>query len=126
MYCVYRDKTKKDPEFKIWSRKYRKTCIVLPIFGLLFSFRAFKFFFSGFFGLENCMAHMEDPGNNLIKHIKRISIFVFIMCYTPAFVAAIISFVTVHWGYQIMICAIETIILYFTFVILFILELIFE
>ena len=99
---------------------------MLPIFSLIFSFRLFKFFYSGFFGLDNCMAHFEDPGNAIVKHVKRKSIFVFCLVYVPAMVGSIVAFFTVHWGYQAMICAIETFLIFILLLIFFVLELVFE
>lgn len=51
MYVIWKKRVRKDLEFQNWWWKYRKTAFALPLIGLVVSFRAFKFFYSGLFGL---------------------------------------------------------------------------
>ena len=54
------------------------------------------------------------------------SIYVFVAVYIPTVGASIAAFITAHWGYQPMICAIESLVLLVLFLLLFVLELIYE
>jgi amino acid transporter len=54
MFFIFKKKVKNDKEYKNWTRKNRRTARFLPIISLLISFRLYKFFYSGFFGLKNC------------------------------------------------------------------------
>lgn len=69
---------------------------------------------------------MDDLGNNLLKYIKRFTLLVFVFTYLPLIAASVLSYFTVYWGYQTMICAIEAVILFLCFVIFFLCELIFD
>lgn len=71
------------------------------------------------------MAQLDDPGNTF-KYIHRFSVVVFIATYGPAIAASILSFISVYWGYQTMICAIEAIVLFLIFILLIMLECIFN
>lgn len=53
MLLYYRKITMIDPEFSRWVKVYRKTNITLQILGSVFSFRMYKLFYSGIFGLDS-------------------------------------------------------------------------
>ena len=125
MYIIWKRKIKKDFEFLTWSQKFRKTSKIIPFLSLFISFRFFKLFYSGLFGIQIFMAQFDDPGNTF-KYIHRMTLVVFLLCYLPALIASILSFMTVYWGYQTMICAIEAVILFLLFALLLILECIFN
>jgi hypothetical protein len=69
---------------------------------------------------------MDDLGNNLLKYIKRFTVIVFFFTYVPLLIASVLSYFTVYWGYQTMICAIEAPIIFFCLLIFFIFELVLD
>ena len=78
-------------------------------------------FYSGFYGLESTMARFGRPGQ--FFYLQRLTAyFSFVFCYGFIFIADIVILMNVDWGYQLVILAIETMILQLIVVILTILE----
>lgn len=122
-YVIYKkDILSKDSAFTKWLRMYPKTMKYLPIIALVVNFKAIKLLYSGFFGLESCMASFEDPVKNFYKPLKMITYFSFIFVYAPILVADILIFMQVQWGYQLLILAIESFILALFVIVLTIIE----
>ena len=126
MFIYFRKVTLKDAEFSRWIRSFRKTKIALSILSIIFSYRIFKLFYSSIFGLDNWMAIFENSEKALIKIQKWLSFVTLVIVYPLLTVSSIFVFINVSWGYQSLVTAIEIIIIYFIFALLFILERIFD
>ncbi len=56
-YIVYkRELLGKDIIFMKWQRSFPKTSKYIPLICLLLNFKAIRLFYSGFYGLESCLA----------------------------------------------------------------------
>jgi hypothetical protein len=82
----------------------------MPWVCLLINFKCAKMLYSGFFGLESTMAKFGRP---LIfnRILRMVTYFSFVFSYGAIFVADVIIFFQVEWGYQLLILGIETFIL---------------
>ncbi|CAI2380785.1 unnamed protein product [Moneuplotes crassus] len=122
MLIRYKTSMMNDKEFSRWILVYRKTKITILILGTAGSFRAFKIFYAGLFGLDSCMARFENPKRAFMRPQNYLAFFSLAIIYVLLTVASVTVFVTVGWGYQALITAIEVIILYIILIILHILE----
>jgi len=59
---------------------------------LFVNFKAIRLFYSGFYGLESCLASFEDPAVNLFKPLRVVTYFNFIFVYIPIIIADIVIF----------------------------------
>ena len=61
-YVIYKkDIVTKDESFGKWCRMFPKTTKYVPLIILCINFKAVKFYYSGFFGLESCIAQFDNP-----------------------------------------------------------------
>lgn len=52
MFILFRKHTIKDKDFQYYAKRYPKTADILPAICLIWNFRALKFFYAGFFGMD--------------------------------------------------------------------------
>ena len=126
MLISFKNATMKDAEFSRWVLVYRKTKIVILVLGGIGSFRFYKIFYGGLFGLDSCLARFENPRAALTKMQKYLAILSLAVVYLILSVAAVFVLINVNWGFQSPITAIEIIIMHIIFIILHILETIFD
>jgi hypothetical protein len=122
MLLKFKYTTMVDAEFSRWILVYRKTKISITVLGGIFSFRLFKLFYAGIFGLDSCMARFDKPDIALMKIQRYLTYYSFIAVYLILTAASFIVIISVSWGYQALITAIEAILLFIIFIILHILE----
>lgn len=122
MLIKYNSSTMIDKEFSRWILVYRKTKRTILTLGTAGSFRSFKIFYGGLFGLDSCLARFEDPDKALMRPQFYLAILSLTIVYLLLSIASLVVFINVDWGYQALITAIEVIILYIIFIILHILE----
>ena len=110
-FAVYYKKyTLKDRAYYDWIRVFPKTDIMLPIICSFINFKAVRFVFSGFFGMDNCLANFDEPRSAVHKHLKMMTYFQYVFVYIPIFIADVVIFKFVGWD-QLLVLAIETCIL---------------
>ena len=124
MLIWFKTITMKDAEFSRWILVYRKTRITLWILGGAWSFRLFKIFYAGLFGLDSCWARFENPNKALMRIQKILAILSLAVIYSLLWVASVMVLLDTKYGYQALITAIEAIFLFIVFIVLHILELI--
>lgn len=122
MLIYFKKVTLKDAEFSRWVKVYRKTKIALACLGTIFSFRMYKLFYSGIFGIDSCLARFDKPDRALMKIQKWLGFVSLAVVYATLVAAAIVVFYNVKWGYQALVEAIEVLIFAVVFLILHILE----
>lgn len=98
-YLIYRKEIVNDTNFAKWCRMYPKTEKYVSLLTLLLNFKSIKLFYSGFYGLEQCLAQFEDPMKNFFRPMRMITYFSFIFVYIPIIAADILIFIQVEWGY---------------------------
>lgn len=123
MLLYFKKVTLNDLEFSKWSKVYRKSKIAIAVIGGVLSFRLFRLFYGGLFGLDIFMARFENPRKALIKIQRILALLSLTLVYIPLCIASIFVFINVSWGYQSLVTAIEAFILYAIFLALHILEL---
>jgi hypothetical protein len=77
---------------------------------LLVNFKFGKLFYSGFYGLESTMARYGRHAQ-FFYIVRLTAYFSFVFCYGFIFIADVLIITRVDWGYQLLVLAIETIIL---------------
>lgn len=107
----YRKYTMNDRGYADWIRLFPKTRMLVPIVCTLVNFTSVRFVFSGFFGLENCLATFHEPRTSVHKHLQTLTYVKYVFVYIPIFLADLIIFFAVGWGHQLLILAIETFLL---------------
>ena len=110
-YLIYKKEIVHDPTFSKWCRMYPKTERYISLLALLVNFKSIKLLYSGFYGLESCLAQFEDPLRNFFRPMRMLTYFSFIFVYLPIIAADVLIFMQVEWGYQLLILAIESFIL---------------
>ena len=65
----YQRYTTKDKVYADWIRLFPKTEAALPVICALVNFSAIRFVFSGFFGMDNCLANFHEPRSAVHKHL---------------------------------------------------------
>ena len=55
-YFLYKRDILKDEVFTKWQRSFPKTSKYVPLISLFLNFKAIRLFYSGFYGLESCLA----------------------------------------------------------------------
>lgn len=55
-YLIYQKEVKHDPTFAKWCRMYPKTERYVGLLALFLNFKSIKLLYSGFYGLESCLA----------------------------------------------------------------------
>lgn len=98
-FIKFKDNAKKDADFVVWSRTFRKTTRVVTILSLLLNFKFLKFFYTGFFGLDNFMAVFTKPRTTISRPVKIITYVSWVFIYIPIFASDIIVFATTRWGF---------------------------
>ena len=113
-----------DKVFVKWLHFFPKTRFWLPIVCLLVNFKFGKMFYSGFYGLESTMAQFKaDGGHGAFFYLLRLTAyFSFVFCYGFIFIADIMIIFRVNWGYQLLVLAIETIVIQVFIIVLTVLE----
>jgi len=114
----YKKYTMHDKAYKEWIRVFPITDCLLPIICLFVNFKAIRFVFSGFFGMDSCLANFDDPRSAVHKHLKMMTYFQYVFVYLPIFFADVLIFAFVEWGHQLLVLAIETCILQILMIIL--------
>ena len=110
-YVYYKKEIINDPAFAKWCRMYPKTERYILLLTLLLNFKSIKLLYSGFYGLESCLAQFEDPMKNFFRPMRIITYFSFIFVYIPIIASSALIFIQVKWGYQLLILGIEALIL---------------
>jgi hypothetical protein len=98
-YLGFKNEIVKDQVFAKWLKMYPNVNKYLPIIALVVNFKSIKFIYSGFFGMEHCLAQFDDPIKNFYRPLRMISFFSFIFVYIPIVLADIFIFAKVEWGY---------------------------
>ncbi len=98
-YVIYKREIVADPSYAKWSRLYPKTERYISLLTLLLNFKSIKLVYSGFYGLESCLAQFDDPLRNFFRPLRMLTYFSFIFVYIPILAASVIVFLTVAWGY---------------------------
>jgi hypothetical protein len=111
----------KDQVFSKWLFFFPKTKKFIPLVALCINFKFSKILYSGFYGLESSMAKFGKP-LEFYRILRLCSNFSFIFAYGFIFLADVIILVKIPWGYQLLVLAIETIILQLFIIILTYLE----
>lgn len=88
---------------------------------MLVNFKFSKMFYSGFYGLDSTEARFGRP-EKFFYLLRLSSYFSFVFCYGFIFIADIVILINVKWGFQLVILAIETMILQVIVVVLTIIE----
>ena len=91
--------TLKDRGFADWIKLYPKTKNILQFVMLIFNFKCVRFVFSGFFGLDSCLAQFDHPNSSIHKNLKIMSLLQLIFVYVPIFVADVYILFAVSWGH---------------------------
>ena len=113
--------TVKDQVFVKWLHFFPKTRFWLPLISLLLNFKMGKMFYSGFYGLDSTMARFGR--HQQFYYLQRMTAyFSFVFCYAFIFIADALILTKIEWGYQLVILAIETIVLQLIIIILTCLE----
>jgi hypothetical protein len=99
-----------DEEFNKWLVFFPNLKRALPICCLLINFKLCKMLYSGFYGLENTMAKFGKPAD-YYRIMRTATYFSWIFCYVPIYIADIIIFSKIKWGYTLLVLGIETFIL---------------
>ncbi len=110
-YVIYKKEIINDQAYAKWCRMYPKTEKYVVLLTLLVNFKSIKIIYSGFYGLESCLAQFEDPMRNFFRPMRMITYFSFVFVYIPIIASSIIIFLQVAWGYQLLILGIEALIL---------------
>jgi hypothetical protein len=97
---------------------YPKTEKYILLLTLLLNFKSVKLIYSGFYGLESCLAQFEDPMKNFFRPMRMITYFSFVFVYIPIIACSALIFVQVQWGYQLLILGIEALILAIVIIVL--------
>ena len=71
----YKKHTMQDKAYKEWIRVFPVTDCALPIICALVNFKAIRFVFSGFFGMDTCLANFDEPRSAVHKHLKMMTYF---------------------------------------------------
>ena len=121
-YVIYKKEITKDVAFAKWCRLYPKTERYISLLTLLVNFKSIKLLYSGFYGLESCLAQFDDPMRNFFRPMRMITYFSFIFVYLPILAASVVIFIQVQWGYQLLILGIEAFLLAILIIVLTILE----
>ncbi len=112
-----RDVVAKDEEFSKWLFFHPKTKAFVPICCLLINFKSSKIIYSGFYGLESSQAKFSKP-LEYYRILRMCSYFSFIFSYGFIFVADLVIFAKIKWGYQLLVLGIETFILQILIIVL--------
>jgi len=107
-YVLYRKEIQNDKAFQNWCKHFPKVDKYVPLAALVVNFKLIKMIYSGFYGLESCLAHIEEPIDHFFQQIRMVTYFSFIFVYCPIVIADFILFATVDWGYQLLVLAIES------------------
>lgn len=98
-YVIYKKEITKDVAFAKWCRLYPKTEKYISLLTLLLNFKSIKLLYSGFYGLESCLAQFDQPMRNFFRPMRIITYFSFIFVYGPIIAASVIIVLQVKWGY---------------------------
>lgn len=107
----YLRQTMGDRGYADWIRLFPVTQCLLPLLVGLVNLKLVRFVFSGFFGMENCLAQFDKPMTSIHGYLKMLTLFQCIFAYAPIFLADLIIISRVGWGHQILVLAIETFLL---------------
>jgi len=88
-----------DASYKSWVLMFPKTKLIVPFLIIFVNFKFIRFVFSGFFGLDNCMAIFKNPNKNIHRQLKLSTFFKYVFVYIPIFAADILIFSRVQWGH---------------------------
>ena len=55
-YLMYKKEILRDEAFSKWCRLFPKSTKYIPMISLFVNFKSIKLFYSGFYGLESCLA----------------------------------------------------------------------
>ncbi len=102
--------TKKDAASQNWREFYKKTKCFIQFFGIVFSFKFKRLFYSRFFGLDNFSANFSNL-RRFLNFFAIITIFNILFCLLPIIIVDIYGLITLSWGTQLYITLIETLVL---------------
>ena len=112
VFVIYykKDIVGKDVVFEKWLHFFPRTRKLLPVLICLLNFKSAKMLYSGFYGMESCMAKL---GKHMVFYrvMRMTTYFSFVFVYGFIFMADVLVFLRIEWGYQLVILAIETCIL---------------
>ena len=117
----YRQTILKDRKFVKWLHFFPKTSYWVPLASVLVNFKCGKFLYSGFFGLESTQAKWYDY-KRFYYLLRLTAYFSWVFCYGFIVIADVLILARVDWGYQLVILAIETLVLGGIIVLLTVLE----
>ena len=94
-----------------WICLFPKTKFLMPLITVVLNFKCVRFIFSGFYGMDNCLANFDEPMSSVHQHLKMLTYFNFVFVYAPIYLADLLIFSKVDWGHQVLVLAWETFIL---------------
>ena len=100
-----------DKAYAGWIRLFPKTKFLMPLITGILNFKSIRFVFSGFYGMDNCLANFDHPMSSLHQHLKMLTYFHFVFVYAPIYLADLLIFSKIGWGHQVLVLAWETFIL---------------
>lgn len=71
----YLKHTMADRAYADWIRLFPTTKCLLPIFVGAFNLKLVRFVFSGFFGMEHCLAQFDNPKSAIHQQLKMLTLF---------------------------------------------------
>jgi hypothetical protein len=107
----YKKTTMADKGYAGWIRLFPKTKFLMPLITCGLNFKSVRFVFSGFYGMDNCLANFDYPVTAIHQHLKMLTYFHFVFVYAPIYLADLIIIASVSWGHQVLVLAWETFIL---------------
>lgn len=64
-----------DRAYADWIRLFPTTKCLLPIFVGAVNLKLVRFVFSGFFGMEHCLAQFDNPKSAIHQQLKMLTLF---------------------------------------------------
>ena len=107
----YKKITMADKGYAGWIRLFPKTKFLMPLITGVLNFKCVRFIFSGFYGMDNCLANFDEPMSSVHQHLKMLTYFNFVFVYAPIYLADLLIFSKIGWGHQVLVLAWETFIL---------------
>lgn len=92
-YVIYKKEIVNDEAYAKWCRLYPKSEKYITLLTLFLNFKSIKLIYSGFYGLESCLAQFEDPMRNFFRPMRMITYFSFVFVYIPILASSVLIFI---------------------------------
>lgn len=107
---LYIKRIKEDMAFLNWTKQYRLTSKIIHGISTGISFKAMRFFYSRFFGLDNFWAAF-DEAETFHRPMNFVSIFNMVTTSVPIILVDIVALPFHLWGTQLYIVMIESVVI---------------